>query len=537
MYVCEVFLDIVDCRNTISMAQISVIDLFAGPGGLAEGFSSFTRKTGDLCFQVNLSVEKDLIAHKTLLLRAFYRQFRRVPAAYKEYLINSRRTDLNREELFARHPAEFETASREALHAELGNPRDEEAILTRVDNVISETNEPLVLIGGPPCQAYSLAGRSRMAGLRRTDLSSYEKDERHTLYREYLKILAYVRPAAFVMENVKGILSSKLQGKEIFSRIIDDLSSPAAAFSQRIGNSVPTGYRIVPLVKNDRLDGCYLPEDYIVRAEQHGIPQSRHRVLIIGIRDDIANDIGYLTPMAHSGPTLRSVIGDLPPIRSTLSKRSDSLDSWRIVLDAVLHAPWFGIDTKSLDKKIWNLMKEQIASINRFNLTPGGEFVVIKGESPSSKLTGFPNHAARGHMDADLHRYFFASCFASAYGRSPTLRDFPRALLPDHQNIGESVGQETIFLDRFRVQLAERPATTITSHIAKDGHYFIHYDPAQCRSLTVREAARAQTFPDDYLFEGPRTAQYSQVGNAVPPKLARQIAEAISHLWPRNQVR
>ena len=126
------------------------------------------------------------------------------------------------------------------------------------------------------------------------------------------------------------------------------------------------------------------------------------------------------------------------------------------------------------------------------------------------------NHETRSHIREDLHRYLFASVFARKHGRPPLLENFPPALLPKHENVPAAL-KETKFNDRFRVQLAGRPSTTIVSHISKDGHYFIHYDPAQCRSLTVREAARLQTFPDDYRFEGPPTEQYKQVGKVVPP--------------------
>ena len=130
-------------------------------------------------------------------------------------------------------------------------------------------------------------------------------------------------------------------------------------------------------------------------------------------------------------------------------------------------------------------------------------------------------------MGSDLKRYLFAATYAKLHRVSPNISNFPISLWPNHGNI-EYAADGTMFADRFKVQRASKPATTVVSHISKDGHYYIHYDPVQCRSLTVREAARIQTFPDNYFFEGYRTEQYQQVGNAVPPLLAKQLA-AIVH--------
>jgi len=138
------------------------------------------------------------------------------------------------------------------------------------------------------------------------------------------------------------------------------------------------------------------------------------------------------------------------------------------------------------------------------------------------ELRAIAQHETRGHMASDLWRYLFAAVFGQVHGYSPKAADFPLAISPDHRNWHSGV-----FNDRFRVQLSREASTTVTSHISKDGHYFIHPDPIQCRSLTVREAARLQTFPDDYLFLGNRTQQYVQVGNAVPPFLARIIADLL----------
>jgi DNA (cytosine-5)-methyltransferase 1 len=147
-----------------------------------------------------------------------------------------------------------------------------------------------------------------------------------------------------------------------------------------------------------------------------------------------------------------------------------------------------------------------------------------------SRLKALPNHETRGHMASDLARYLFAAIFAEFKGATPKADDFPDDLAPEHQSW--ATGN---FNDRFRVQVQGQPSTTITCHMSKDGHYFIHPDPTQCRSLTVREAARLQTFPDNYFFKGNRTEQYIQVGNAVPPFLAKQIGDAVLSLLRSQQ--
>jgi len=202
---------------------------------------------------------------------------------------------------------------------------------------------------------------------------------------------------------------------------------------------------------------------------------------------------------------------------------------WLDAIKSVRKEIWLRQVNPTLRKHIKKLVREISGTWER-----GGEYIRHKGEGPvfgdgwfqDPRLRGVCNHTTRGHIRLDLHRYLFTSAFAQLNKKSPPLGEFPPSLLPNHKNCNSGK-----FADRFRVQPGEKPSTTITSHISRDGHYYIHHDPKQCRSLTVREAARLQTFPDNYFFEGRRTQQYHQVGNAVPPFLARQIAECLRPLF------
>lgn len=506
---------------------IPVIDLFAGPGGLGEGFSALNR-SGQSLFRIGLSVEKDEFAHRTLRVRAFFRQFPtgKAPDAYYAYLAGR----IGQEQLFNAFPKEAENATHEAWLAELGGSRFP---ATLVDDRIRSAlrKRPVwVLIGGPPCQAYSLVGRAKIIGEK--GRKAWEADERQLLYREYLRILAAHQPPVFVMENVKGLLSAKVQEQGVFERILSDLEKPVEAIYGLPGSGRSVRYRLVSLIKklDDGLARCE-PKDFVVRTEDHGLPQARHRIIILGIRSDITAEPRLLP---RSAPvTVDEVIHGLPRLRSGLSKEPDSPMLWEQAVQATLHGAWF--DRADLPQE---LRLELLRYIDRISvsLNRGAEW--IPGNSTprrlmewfrDPKLGGVCNHETRSHIREDLHRYFFAAVYARHYGRSPLLGDFPEALLPRHNNVAEAL-KKTKFNDRFRVQLADRPSTTVVSHISKDGHYFIHPDPTQCRSLTVREAARLQTFPDNYFFEGPRTEQYHQVGNAVPPLLARQIADIVAEM-------
>lgn len=499
-----------------------IIDLFAGPGGLGEGFSALNDGS---TFSIAVSAEMESSAHKTLTLRSFFRRIKGDANALNAYydFCNS---------ALARHPAElfpaaWAHATNEARQLTLGTA----AHNAELDKIIDEKNlsgEKTVLIGGPPCQAYSLVGRSRNMG--KLDYVA-ENDHRHYLYREYLRILHKVRPAVFVMENVKGILSAKVNGKLIFHDILRDLTDPGKALGEDTGfqytiHSLVAPINFEPGMDPDSIDA----KDFIVHAERYGVPQARHRVILLGVRKDMKYDGKHLlTPVAPL-VTVESALKDTPKLRSKLGG-SDSPENWRdtvaqlgrdLAVSARLQdAPEIAA---GLDAAVVALRSNLKTGALRYKKAKSASLGLGAYQEwvNDNRLEVWLNHETRSHMTSDLGRYLYAAVFTQQYGYSPKgHEEFAlKGLAPAHAN-----WESGKFADRFRVQRYNGPSTTVTSHISKDGHYFIHPDPQQCRSLTVREAARLQTFPDNYFFQGNRTQQYHQVGNAVPSLLAKQIAD------------
>lgn len=502
--------------------EIPIIDIFAGPGGLGEGFSAYLHsETKHRVFKIALSIEKDKYTHQTLTLRSFFRQFGsgEVPSDYYEFV----KGNISMMELFKKWPEQAGKAKAEAWFAELGEGK--KAIPNKtVDEKIKEAlsgSKDWLLIGGPPCQAYSVVGRSR----RREKILDEKKDERVGLYKQYLRILAVHNPAVFIMENVKGLLSAKTQESPVFSKILGDLVDPVKAYlSENINNGIKLncpGYRIYSLVAEPvsfDLNGnpVFMQEDFIIYSEKYGVPQTRHRVIILGIRNDIDHQPGVIEPQEEI--PVSSVLSDLPRLRSALSKTKDSGEAWKACVKKIQSKGMLS----GIDKEVKQEIVRQLDKITLPQKESGGEYLQYAKTGSryrpdwylDEKLYGVCNHASRGHMESDLLRYFFVACFARVKKRSPKLEDFPSGLLPAHKNVQAGI-EDMKFADRFRVQLWNCPGKTITSHISKDGHYYIHPDPLQCRGFTVREAARIQSFPDNYFFCGPRTSQFIQVGNAV----------------------
>ena len=339
------------------------------------------------------------------------------------------------------------------------------------------------------------------------------------------------------MENVQGMLSARSNGDLIFPEVMRRLRNAGGRDGYRL-------FALEPRSGGHHWQNGSQPEDFLVRAEQYGVPQTRHRVFVICVRRDVAETLveeilPRLEPQRDTVP-LADIIGAMPRLRSRLSE-GDNPGSWKDAVRAAhdLIAANQPAMTSDEQVRFQRALARALATADGPPLPAGdarGKMALPRGCPVDlrewifdEQLRMLPNNETKAHMAADLTRYLFTAAFGYAFGRSPKTFEFPEALVPNHAN-----WHTGHFHDRYRVQLAEWPCTTVTSHLSKDGHYFIHPDPGQCRSLTVREVARLQTFPDNYFFHGPRTQQYVQVGNAVPPFLAHQIAMTLSTVLDRH---
>lgn len=439
------------------------IDLFAGCGGLSEGFMQ-------MGFKVIARIEMDRWACETLKTRCLYHKLKekRRSHLYFKYL----KEEITKDEIYSRFPDIEKEVDLEVMQVTFGKDNFK-GLLDRIEDVKKYYKAPKfhIVLGGPPCQPYSLAGKTRR------NFEKTGKDSRHLLYTYYLKILQRLQPDIFVYENVPGMITTTAGGQEIFGRILDDFKS------------LKPSYDIIPPL--DQL--CKNPASYVLNSGHFDVPQRRRRIILIGYRTELLERNRRIKQIfaaiqqradrnRNRGQlTVDDAIGDLPPV-----KPGEGNDSW------------FGRYTNN-------------TSLKRYQ-------IVMRKGSP-----GILNHRARTHMKGDLERYRFFIEHRLNRNKAAMLTDLIRErpdLTPAHVHLDK-------FLDRFKVQWWFQPASTITAHICKDGHYYIHPDISQCRSFTVREAARCQSFLDNFKFEGPRTEQFRQVGNAVPLLLARIIARFI----------
>lgn len=402
-------------------SEITVIDLFAGAGGLSEGF---LRKG----FKIISYIEKDKYACETLLTRHIYWELKikRKTNIYMKYIKN----DISKEEFIKN--LSFNPVINAEINAESINEIEKKI---RKNMEKQNTKEIDVFIGGPPCQAYSLVSRTKIK----------EDDIRIFLYRYYIELLKKFRPKIFVFENVPGILSFD-HGK-LWNNIQEDFKN--------------SGYTI---------------EYSIMDASNFMVLQKRKRIILIGWR--IEDDFKYpkFSKKNHNF-LIKDLLEDLPPLTAG----------------------------------------EKYGKFN-YILPPNTYLKKAKIRNKSDILIEHEARPANTFYDKEIYKIAIEK-WAKDYKRI-NYRELPEEL-QKHKN-------RNAFSDRFKVVAPELSySQTIMAHIAKDGHYYIHPDLKQLRSISVREAARLQSFPDNYKFEGSRTSQFVQIGNAVPPLMAEVIAKKI----------
>lgn len=416
----------------MSKEKFTFIDLFAGCGGLSEGFY----RTG---FKALAHVEMNHDACQTLKTRAVYyflKQNRRL-SEYNRYL----RKEITTDQLYNLAP---KSVLKSVIHQTM-NSESMPELFKQIDNLKKEqrVEEIDLIVGGPPCQAYSLVGRAVKG-------DKMESDPRNYLYELYIKVLKRYKPTMFVFENVPGLLTAK--GGQYFEDMKKSFKS--------------AGYTI---------------DHTILNAKNFKVLQDRKRVILIGWKNNLKFKYPSFAEKDFSYK-VADLFSDLPKLQAGESNDVYTTDEYS------------------------DYLKEN------------------KIRKKDDVLTW---HIARPHISRDREIYKNVITAWVNYKKRLKYTDLPQELCT-HQN-------RTAFLDRFKVVASDEPTShTMMAHISKDGHYFIHPDIHQARSITVREAARIQSFPDDFYFEGSRTAAFTQIGNAVPPLMAAGIASKLKKMLEKN---
>lgn len=413
--------------------SLTFLDVFAGGGGLSEGFV----RAG---FTPVAHVEKDKAACFTLKTRTAFHWLKRAGDVekYHDYLYGK----ITRQELYEAVPAR-EIAS--VINTEIGE-ESISGIFSQIDQLLN--GRPLdLIVGGPPCQAYSLVGRSR-------DKNRMRGDKRNYLYIFYAQFLKRYQPRYFVFENVTGLLSAKSPDGELY------FDKMRALFKE-------AGYET---------------EYHVISANDYGVLQNRKRIILVGKRGQESGFYPHLASWKPEEVVVNEVFADLPHLRAG----EGSISPCRL--------------------------KEY-----------AGDYLFRAGIKSHGTPVTF--HSARSHNEQDLEIYRIAVHKWNTKQERLDYNDLPDRLKTHHNR--------SSFLDRFKVIAGNKPYShTIVAHISQDGHFSIHPDITQNRSITAREAARLQTFPDDYFFESVKespgyTAAFKQIGNAVPVLLAQKIAESL----------
>lgn len=404
--------------------MINFIDLFAGCGGLTEGFY----KQG---YNALAHVEIDHYACESLKTRMKHYGY----------------SDLDVEKAVLEADI---TANNiiDLLYSVVGNEK--------VD----------VIIGGPPCQSFSSHGIAR-------DENNMENDPRNFLFESYVKILNEFKPKVFVFENVTGILKATVKNKRIFELVSKELS---------------VNYNII----NN-------PETIVLNAVHYGVPQERKRVILLGVRKDLKfapEEVYKAIVKTNYAP------GETPELNQ---------EKYITVREAIDDLPWIRQGEGELESKYAKPFEECTTFQKKMRKLSDG---VLRC------------HKARLNNAKDVERYQ-----AMALNKWNFLE-----LMENRPDLVHE--KRRVFFNSYKVQWWDSPSKTIIAHLYKDGNQFIHPDYTQGRSITVREAARLQSFPDDFVFEGSRTEQFKQIGNAVPPLLAEAIAKAIKmYIEPQKRSR